>query len=644
VKNEVLAGEKGGSLFTGKHNGLVLFLVLIITAVIFSGSLKLDWTNWDDNLLVYENPMVSGARFKDIFTKPAEYNTFNPLVISSFALEWKLVKDRPFLYHFDNLLLHLLCTALIWFFFRKLGLSIWWSGFGALLFGIHPLRVESVAWITERKDVLYALFYLAALLAYIRYIACEKNGQLALTFLFFMLALLSKGQAVALPFMLILLDWYFKRKITLKVVLEKVIFLAMSLMTALLTITFFVKSVYAAADKKTIIYVFNRFEQMILGGYAYTVYILKSIIPYEMSPLYPMPASLRPEHWIGGAMAVCIFVIALVSWRKRRFLTFGLLFFTFNIFFLLMPFLMNETAYLLDHYTYVSYMGLFFVMAMSMQQLSERAPSFRAPMVFLAAALLISYGVMTIKYIPVWKNSETLWTYVIEKYPRHITVAYLNRGHYWYKNNQSGKALEDVSTAIEINPTFPRAYMNRSLIYLEANDTEKALRDYNRYIDLLPPFDASGDVLNPPMSDVLSNRGVIYSQAGSYEKALMDFNLAIKLNPLNVSNYVKRALAYMQLCEYSNAIRDFNLSHQYDPANPDILNNRGVCYLRSGDFNSALDDFNRAILLNGGNPLYYMNRAAVYHQLGRAAEARRNVQIAQTLGAVADPAFVKLPH
>lgn len=641
VKSEVLAGEKGGSLFTGKHSCLVLFLVLITTAIIFSGILKLDWTNWDDNLLVYENPRVSGARFKDIFTKPAEYNTFNPLVISSFALEWALVKDRPFLYHFDNLILHLLCTALVWFFFRKLGLSVWWSGFGALLFGIHPMRVESVAWIAERKDGLFGLFYLAALLAYIRYIADEKNGQLALTFLFFILALLSKGQAVALPFTLILLDWYFQRKVTLKVVLEKVIFFAMALMTALLTITFFVKNVYAAADKKTIIYVFNRFEQMILGGYAYTVYILKSIIPYEISPLYPMPAFLRPEHWIGGATAVCIFVIALVSWRKRRFITFGLLFFTFNIFFLLMPFLMNETAFLFDHYTYVAYAGLFFVMAMSIQQLSERTPSSRTPMVLLAAALLMVFGVMTIKYIPVWTNSETLWTYVIEKYPRNITIAYLNRGHYWYKNHQSGKALEDVSTAIEINPTFPRAYMNRSLIYLEANDMEKALRDYNRYMDLLPPFDTGGDVLNPPMSDVLSNRGVIYSQAGSYEKALMDFNLAVKLNPLNVSNYVKRAFVYMQLHEYGNAIRDFNLSHRYDPTNPDILNNRGVCYLRSGDFNSALDDFSKAILLNGSNPLYYANRAGAYHKLGRPKEARQDMLTAEKMGSIMEPSFAK---
>jgi protein O-mannosyl-transferase len=168
----------------GKHSRFVFFGVLIITALIFSGSLKLEWTNWDDDLYVYKNPVVSEGTIKDIFTKSGDYNMYVPLVIDSFALEWKMVKDTPFLYHLDNVLLHLFCTALALLFFRRMGLSVWWSGFAALLFGIHPLRVESVAWITERKDLLYALFYLAALLVYIRYIVSGKKYSCCLPLFF----------------------------------------------------------------------------------------------------------------------------------------------------------------------------------------------------------------------------------------------------------------------------------------------------------------------------------------------------------------------------------------------------------------------------------------------------------------------------
>jgi len=225
VQQEIIAPQKEECSKNTNGEKFVLLGILLIVAVVFSGSLKLQWTNWDDHLLVYENPLVQHPHLKDIFIKPADYNTYNPLVLITFALEWMLVGDRPFLYHFHNVLLHLLCTTLVWLVFRRLGLSAWWSGLAALFFGIHPLRVESVAWISERKDVLFGFFYLAAILAYIRYIHSRKNIYLWGTGMLFLLALLSKGQAVALPFTLIVLDWYFKRKLDWKVIAEKIVFL-----------------------------------------------------------------------------------------------------------------------------------------------------------------------------------------------------------------------------------------------------------------------------------------------------------------------------------------------------------------------------------------------------------------------------------
>ncbi|MCX5849043.1 MAG: tetratricopeptide repeat protein [Deltaproteobacteria bacterium] len=559
MKKEVLVPKKEveNSDRTGKYNSLVIFLVLIITALVFSGSLKLDWTNWDDDLYVYENPLVSEGNLKDIFTKPADYNTYSPMVITSFALEWKLVNARPFLYHLDNLLLHLFCTALVWLLFRSLGLNVWWSGFAALLFGIHPLRVESVAWITERKDLLYALFYMAALLAYIRYIASGKSGQLLLTFLFFTLSLLSKIQAVTLPFALVMLDWYFRRKICFKAIMEKVVFFAVSLIIGLLGSTFFIKNVYVTTDSKAIANSFNFLEQIVLGVYAYAVFILKSVFPFAISTLYPIPALLQAEHWIGAATAVFIFAGALAVWRKYRFITFGLLFFTFNIFILLfLPFWTSDFSFLHDRYTYVAYIGLFFIIAMSMQKLSKSFPSFRLPAACLAVILLFVFSALTIKYIPVWKNSETLWNYVIEKYPRKIAIAYLNRSHYWYKNNQPGKAIEDLSMAIETNPEYLKAYMNRGFIYLKSNDIGNALKDYNRCLELMLPYNTSFDFLNPPLSDVLGNRGLIYSKMGQYEKAMFDFNLAIRLNPANYINYINRASVYHKLGRAAEAKQD----------------------------------------------------------------------------------------
>jgi tetratricopeptide (TPR) repeat protein len=642
VKKDVLAGKKEESSDKREHNIIVLFLVLIITAFVFFDSLKLDWTNWDDNFYVYENPMVHEARWKDIFSKPAEYNTYNPLVISFFALEWKFVKDNPFLYHLNNYLLHILCVTLVFILFQKLGMSIWWSGFGALLFGIHPMRVESVAWITERKDVLYAFFYLAALLSYIRYLTCEKSGWLFLTFFFFALSILSKIQAVALPIVLILLDWYFNKKIGLKAISEKAVFFLIALIVGVLGSTFFFKNVFVTTDSKSIINAFSFFGQILLGGYAYAVYIVKAVIPYATSTLYPTPVSLQAEHIMGAALAVLIFLCAILLWRKQKFITFGILFFTFNIIFLLLPFQGNESAFLNDRYVYVAYMGLFFILAMGMQRLSERFVLCRKAMIFFAVSLLVVYGVMTMKYIPVWKNSETLWTYVIEKYPHKIPLAYHNRGNDRYKNDQPDKALQDFDSAIKINPEYSSAYANRSLIYLERGEMEKALKDYNRYMALLHPRDARGNLLNELLSDSFKHRSLIYSRMNQYEKALADLNTAIELDPLNFDNYFKRALAYMQLHDYAQAVKDFNLCEQSDPGNTDVINNRGVCYLRSGNLKYALDDFNKAISLNGMNASYYLNRAMVYYKLGQLVKAKQDAQMAAKRGADIDPSFERM--
>lgn len=532
-----------------------MLFVLIITAVVFSGSLKLEWTNWDDNLLIYENRLVRQGTIKDIFTKPADYNTYNPLVIVSFAVEWKLVKDKPFLYHLNNLLLHLLCTLLALLLFRSMGLSIWWSGFAALLFGIHPLRVESVAWVTERKDLLYGFFYLAALLAYIRYIFSGKNIQLLLVFVLFVFSLFSKVQAVTLPLVMVLLDCYFKRKIDWKAVMEKGVFFAASLVIGFLGSTFFFKNVYITTNSKAIVNAFSFPEQIILGGFAYTVYVLKSVFPYSTSALYPIPAALGMVHWTGAALAAVIFFGALAVWRNYRFITFGVLFFTCNIFLLLMPFLANDSAFLNDRYTYIAYAGLFFVVAMVLQHLSEKTQCRFVAKGF-SIVLLIALCAMTVKYIPIWKNSETLWNDVIEKYPRKIAVAYLNRGHYFYKSNQSDKALDDFNLAIEIDAEYPLAYLDRSSVYMDRNDMEKVLQDYNRFLSFLPPFYMEGNAPHPLVSDVLGNRGVVYSKMGLYDKALVDFDLAIRLKPHNPINYLNRAYAYYSTGRIAEAKQD----------------------------------------------------------------------------------------
>jgi len=151
---------------------LILLAILAITLTSYWSVLSFDFINWDDPSHLTENPLVRSLEFKNINTifQSTTHRTYNPLTLLSFALEYHFFQYNPFVYHLDNLVLHLAVTALVFFFCLKLGLDLTVAGLAALLFGIHPIHVESVAWITARKDVLYALFYLSALISYLQYI------------------------------------------------------------------------------------------------------------------------------------------------------------------------------------------------------------------------------------------------------------------------------------------------------------------------------------------------------------------------------------------------------------------------------------------------------------------------------------------
>jgi tetratricopeptide (TPR) repeat protein len=628
VQQEIIAPQKEECSKNTNGEKFVLLGILLIVAVVFSGSLKLQWTNWDDHLLVYENPLVQHPHLKDIFIKPADYNTYNPLVLITFALEWMLVGDRPFLYHFHNVLLHLLCTTLVWLVFRRLGLSAWWSGLAALFFGIHPLRVESVAWISERKDVLFGFFYLAAILAYIRYIHSRKNIYLWGTGMLFLLALLSKGQAVALPFTLIVLDWYFKRKLDWKVIAEKIVFFALALIIGLLGTTYFFKNIYTSTDDRAIVNSFNGLGYLVLAGYSYTVYLVKIFFPLHLSPLYPIPWALTFQHVLGAAIALTVLLSSIFLRQRHRDWAFGIWFFTFNIFLMLMPFLASDTAFLHDRYAYMAHVGIFFIIGMSAQKLADRYFSLRIPLLCCALGTLLICGLLTVKYIPVWENSETLWTHVINRYPRQIALAYINRGCNRYVKGEDQKAIEDFNAAIAIHPKSILAYRNRAFVYWQNNRLSEALRDYHVYLSLIGFRDENHWIADSRLAEGLNNRGLVYFKLGQYTEALRDFNVALKINPKNVQTYLNRAYVYMAMHRYDKALDDLNTYQQYDSSHPDVANNRGVCLLRMGILPSALDAFNQAIFLRNNNPAYYRNRAEVYKKLGYQEKAQADWQTA----------------
>jgi len=213
---------------------VLLIVILVITFIAFLPSLSGQFIrSWDDNAYVTDNPLITQLNWESIkgfFTNQTN-GTYVPLPLLSWAIEFQLFGLHPFAYHLDNLLIHLLCTSLVFYFFILLRIPLMYAALGALLFGIHPMRVESVAWVTERKDLLFCVFYLGSLIMYCKYILSEKEkpNYFLLTLLFFVFSLFSKIQAVSLPLTLILLDYWYVRPLKWKLLWEKIPFFVLSI-------------------------------------------------------------------------------------------------------------------------------------------------------------------------------------------------------------------------------------------------------------------------------------------------------------------------------------------------------------------------------------------------------------------------------
>src|SRR2546426_1352573 len=282
---------------------LWLGAVVFVTFAVYVPSLDNDFTNWDDTQYVLDNHLLAHPSFKAVLTTPVGGN-YHPLTIWSLALNYRLSGLNPASYHWLSLLLHLANTALVFLFIRRLsGGRLWTSVATSLFFGIHPMHVESVAWIAERKDVLYAFFYLVSLIAYLRYLDARKWGWLMASLLALILSAASKPAAVVLPLTLLAIDYYRGRALTLRVVLEKVPFFAVSLVGGLLTL-----QAQHTVGAMAYAHVWNPFQKLLFASYGTVMYIVKLFVPVSLSAIYPYPS--LPVKRLGSEVYYALVAVA----------------------------------------------------------------------------------------------------------------------------------------------------------------------------------------------------------------------------------------------------------------------------------------------------------------------------------------------
>lgn len=530
-----------------------LIPILLLTLIAFFPSLQNGFTNWDDDVYVTQNPAIQSPDVYGIsyfFTKQQASN-YHPITMLSLAFDYKVWGNNAFGFHLTNLIFHLLNTALVFFFVLQLAKKrIWVAIVAGLLFGIHPFHVESVAWISERKDVLYVFFFLLGLLSYLRF--RQQNNDFkwyGIAFICFMLSLFSKPAAVIFPMVLFSIDYFQQQEFSIKNILLKAPFFFMSVFFGFITVNI--------QKEEAIGTMFSMLQKICFAGYGFVMYLVKLIVPVNLSPLYIYPVnnaseSLPSLYFAMPIIAIAILIIAFILGRKNRFITFGMLFFIINII-LVSQIISVGNAVMADRYTYLSSVGIFFIFGMLLDKAIQHE-KFKNLAIGGFALIVLIFSFLTFQQNKIWKNSETLWSQAI-KVDKNNTLAYNKRGLAYMENPATAqKALSDFSKSIELEPTYDQAWGNRGYLYFKANQFDKAEKDFDKAI-----------ALNPNYFKHYNNRGHLFYQQQNFEAALSDYNKCIALNDAYALAFNNRAIIYHQQGEKEKALADYNRALAINP-------------------------------------------------------------------------------
>ena len=579
---------------TKKSNaGLIwigLAAILLLTLFVYAPSLENEFINLDDPGYVTGNPYIQELTAKNIskiFTEPlAGY--YHPVTLLSLALDYQTSGSEPYTYHLVNLLLHLANTILVFFFIYLLSDRKWMAAlFTALFFAIHPMHVESVAWVAQRKDVLYTFFFIPAMISYLYFIRKGKRGYYWASLGLFVLSLASKPVAGILPFVLLLIDYYEDRKREWKLLLEKIPFFVLSLATALLT--------WIARSQLDIYMKEQTFLQKIYySSYGLLEYVVKLFVPFRLSAFHPYPSATGWMFLFAPLVLLALAALTYFFLRKNKPAVFGLLFFTLGILWGLQLF-SNNPALVTERLTYLPYIGLLFPLGMLLSDAWKKVPR-RIPVLGIIAAgiALVGAGIFsyqTHKRTKAWKGSVTLWTDVIRKYPDEVPDAYNNRGLAFFSQERMEEALTDYNRAIQLDSTYYLPILNRGTFYLSVGNLDQALKDLNKGLELAPNYEKG-----------YINRGGVYLKMEQFEDAIRDYDKVLEMNPEIAQIYYLRGYAKMSL----------------------------------GRYPEALEDLNTAIQLSDRVGSYYLYRSYVYSFMGQRQKALEDVILAEQLGAEID--------
>jgi hypothetical protein len=613
--------QRTSSTEANLHKNLIPLLICLALAVLtvtaFWQLKDCGFISYDDEQYVTKNAYVqsglNGNSVKQAFSSELAKHSghWHPITWLSLMLDHSIFGLNPHGYHLVNLLFHVMNTILLFLILRRMTKTLWPSAFVACLFAIHPLHVESVAWIVERKDVLSTFFWMLTMGAYSYYVEHPGFRRYCFVLLFFALGLMSKSMLVTLPFVLLLLDYWplrrfseiipdqkiqaeefnfvpsdkqkkkskkkdavkeilevkkpadpeYKWSLIYPLLLEKIPLFALAIISSIVT--------YLAAHSAGAIHS----EEMSLGvriGNAFISYIAymgKMIWPSNLAVFYPHPGGLIPWQVLGSVFLLIVITLVVI-WKAKKspYLVTGWLWYLGT----LVPVIgivQAGSQAMADRYTYIPLIGLFIIVAWGVPDLLKKWNHRKEILLALSALSILCLSIITWTQVGYWQNSIALFDHTL-KVTDHNWLISNNRG---IANNILGhysQAIKDFDRAIEIKPDYAEAYYNRGLSYKGLGNYSQTIEDYSRAIQI-----------NARLAEAYNNRGNVYGVLGHYSQAIKDFDRAIEIKPDYAMAYLNRSIAYIRLGDNNLAVNDLKTAAKLgDERAKNFLRSKGISW------------------------------------------------------------------
>jgi len=564
------------------RTNLIFLSFILLLGLSYYQSIHFDFTRLDDYEQVVNNSNIRSLNFSKLSAifQSTSVGMYQPFTTLIYAIIYSVFGLNPIAYHLTSLVFHLLNGILIYALLKRFNIQPLMRLLLTGIFLFHPMQVESVAWVSAFSNLVFSCFFLGGLRAYWHFKVKEKKSFYFLSILLFLIACFSKSSAVVFPLILVLIDYFQDGKFRLKSVINKIPFLAISIVFGLITLS----SREAAGHLSDLSVGFDLIDRFFLLCYTVLFYPFKFLFPANLSVFYPYPevfGGLLPLQYYLSAVLLAFLFYLFWKYKAKKQLLFGLGFYLFSIAPVL-HFIPVGNQLTTDRYIYLPMLGILLIFEFITR------PYLRTQKAFYALFLLpLLFAVISHHRAAIWESDEKIWKDVLQQYPK-VAQAHNNLGSALLEEGETAKALQHFNRAIALKPYYADAHINKGNLLAQSGKSEQAVKAFSRAIELRPHANA------------YFNRGNEYSRQGRYNLAIADYSKSIQLKA-GADAYTNRAFAYVQIREMKKARADVKEAVLLSPDYHQAYLIEGMSYHLENQIQLACQAFEKAIAKGNEN-------------------------------------------